>query len=474
MGYRLKEAGFNDFVILDRAEGIGGAWWSNTYPGCQCDIPSQLYSLSFAPNPRWTRTFPLQAEIQAYLRRCAEDFELISHLRLRHEVLSADWDGEQACWSINTSQGLIRARVLVGAHGGLSEPRLPDIPGRESFGGSSFHSARWDNTQDLRGKRVAVLGTGASAIQIVPSIQPLVGQLHVFQRTPPWILPHTDRATSRVERAIYSRCPALMRVPRALAYCTRELASPGFTRFPRLLTPLELRSKRHLAKQVKSRHLRRQLTPRYRIGCKRILPTNRWYPVLQQPNVEVVCEAVAEVTPEGIRTAAGRHIDLDVIIYATGFEATEPPIARLIKGERGQSLASIWDGSPRAYRNTTVPGFPNLFLISGLNTGYSSMVYMIEAQLRYVVHALEWMRKSGWEALDVKSGAFDTWNSWMERRLRRAVWSAGGCSSWYIDRNGRSTTVWPDFTWRFRWLTRQFDPDSYRSKSAGHELQRDE
>jgi cation diffusion facilitator CzcD-associated flavoprotein CzcO len=466
MGYRLKDAGMHDFVILERAADVGGTWWWNTYPGCQCDIPSHLYSFSFALNPNWTRTYPLQKEILDYLRGCAEEFGLMPHIRFGCEVTRASWNPAARRWRIDTSRGEIRARVLVAAHGSLSEPRLPVIPGRESFAGRSFHSAQWDHSVDLAGKRVAVLGTGASAIQIVPGIQPEVERLHVFQRTPPWILPHTDRAITRIERWLYRRVPPVQRIPRALAYWYRELASPAFTRDSRLLTPLELHARLHMKRQVKDAGLREKLTPTYRIGCKRILPSNKWYPAIQAHNVEVVTDRIAEITPRGILTSSGEEFELDVIIYATGFEVTDVPLSRLLVGRRGQTLDEAWRGSPQAYKNATVPGFPNLFLVPGLQTGYSSQVFMIEAQLNYVIDALGTMHDQGLEAIDVKDDAFGTWNDAVQRRMPPTVWNSGGCASWYIDRNGLNTTVWPDFTWRFRGLTRKFDLAAYEVVGA--------
>lgn len=463
MGYRLKQAGMNDFVILERAADVGGTWWWNTYPGCQCDIPSHLYSLSFAPNPDWTRTYPLQVEIKDYLRGCAEKFGLMPHIRFGHEVTRASWDDAVGRWEIDTSRGKITTRVLIGGVGGLSEPRLPDIPGRQSFEGPSFHSAQWDHSVDLTGKRVAVLGTGASAIQIVPSIQPEVERLHVFQRTPPWIMPHTDRPITRFERWLYRRVPGLQRIPRAFAYLLRECASPAFTRYPRLLAPLEWHARRHMKKQVKDPELRKKLTPNYRIGCKRILPSNKWYPALQQNNVDLVTEGIAEITSRGIRTSTDEEIEVDAIVYATGFEATDWPFARRVVGSNGKMLSTVWNGSPQAYRNTTVPGFPNFFLVPGLQTGYSSQVFMIEAQLNYVIDALRIMRDRGFEVIDVTEEVFRSWNSALRRRAQHSVWVSGGCASWYVDKNGLATTVWPDFTWRFRRLTRTFDVAAYEA-----------
>jgi cation diffusion facilitator CzcD-associated flavoprotein CzcO len=460
MGYRLKQAGIHDFVILERAEGVGGTWWWNTYPGCQCDIPSHLYSLSFALNPAWSRTYPLQEEIRDHLERTAVRLGLMPHMRFRHDVQWVRWDDELRLWHIATSRGALTARVVVGAAGTFTEPRVPNIRGRETFGGHAFHSGQWDHSVALAGKRVAVVGTGASAIQIVPSIQPDVERLYVFQRTPPWVMPHTDRPITSVERWLFERLPVLQRIPRAFAYLLRECASPAFTRHTRLLAPLEWHARRHMRRQVKDRGLRKRLLPSYRIGCKRILLSNKWYPALQEANVELVTEPISEITPRGIRTLTS-EVELDVVVYATGFAVTEVPFARRVVGRDGQTLSEVWEGSPRAHKNSTVPGFPNFFLVPGLQTGYSSQVFMIEAQLRYVVEALVAMRERGAHAIEVRPEAFRKWNDAVARRMPRTVWSSGGCVSWYLDRHGLSTPAWPDFTWKFRKETREFDLASY-------------
>jgi cation diffusion facilitator CzcD-associated flavoprotein CzcO len=463
MGYRLKQAGMHDFAILERASGVGGTWWWNTYPGCQCDIPSHLYSFSFAPNPDWTRTYPLQGEIQDYLRGCAERFGLVPHIRFGHEVTRATWDEDAARWELETAAGKLTARVLIGGQGGLSEPRMADIPGLETFAGPSFHSAQWDHSVDLRGKKVAVIGTGASAIQIVPTIQPDVERLHVFQRTPPWVVPHSDRPITGLERRLFRRFPALQRRVRRNVYWLRELLAFPMTRRPNLLKALERRAIAHMKKGIDDPELREKLTPRYRIGCKRILPSNLWYPTLAKPNVNVVTEGIAEIRPDGIVTADGALQECDVIVHATGFHVTDIPFARKVVGRGGRSLHEVWSGSPQAYKGTTVPGYPNLFFLLGPNTGlgHNSIVHMIESQIAYVVDALQAMRDRRAHAVEVRRDAFEFWNEALQKRLPPTVWNSGGCSSWYIDANGLNTTIWPDFTWRFRRLTRRFDVSAY-------------
>ena len=462
--HRMRQAEIEDFAILERAEDVGGTWWANTYPGCQCDVASHLYSFSFAPNPNWTRTYSMQPEIQAYLRRTAEQLGLIPYIRFGHEVRHSTWDDDTQVWRLDTAAGPVTARVVVGGQGGLSEPRVPDIPGRDSFAGPSFHSAAWDHTVDLAGKRVGVLGTGASAIQIVPSIQPEVGQLKVFQRTPPWVIPHTDRPTTRLERALYRRFPALQRMVRRNIYLLREWLVFPMAKKPGLLKPLERRALAHMKRAIKDPELRERLTPTYRIGCKRILPSNNWYPALAEPNVDVVTDGIAEVRPGGIVTSDGTLHELDVIVYATGFHVTDIPFAKRVTGKDGRTLDDVWSGSPQAYKGTAVPGFPNLFFLLGPNTGlgHNSIVYMIEAQIRYLVDALKTMDARDLRAVEVKQDAFRIWNDAIQRRMPPTVWNSGGCASWYIDANGRNTTIWPDWTWRFRRLTREFDIAAYQ------------
>jgi len=462
MAIRLKQAGRDNFVIFERASDLGGTWRDNTYPGCQCDVESNLYSYSFAPSPAWTRTYALQAEIWDYLRVCAERYGLGKHIRYQHEVQSATWDESAARWRIETTQGQFSADVLVAATGPLSEPSLPAIPGLDEFPGPRFHSAAWDHDVDLAGKRVAVVGTGASAIQFVPRIQPKVAQLHLFQRTPPWVLPHRDRPVRRFARALYRAVPGWQGLVRAGVYWSRELfVRPFMKPSPNSLPERLARS--HLDKQVADAALRARLTPRYAIGCKRILISNDYYPAIQKPNVELVTDGIQEVRGRSIVTAGGQEREVDVIILATGFRVTEMPFARRVTGREGRCLADQWSGSPAAYRGTAVAGFPNLFFLLGPNTGlgHTSVLVMAEAQIRYVMGCLGHLERSGMAALEVRREAQDAFNADVQLRLRDTVWNAGGCRSWYLDPTGRNTTIWPGMTWPYVRLLRRFDPAAY-------------
>lgn len=463
MAIRLRQQGMTDFVVLERAGDVGGTWRDNGYPGCACDVPSHLYSFSFELNPSWSRSFSSQQEIWAYLQRCTDSYGVRPHIRFHHEVLDAAWDHTRCRWRVRTNHGELTSDVLVTGTGALSDPSIPDIPGLKSFQGAVFHSAQWDHDYDLTGKRVAVVGTGASAVQFVPQIQPAAAELTVFQRTPPWILPRNDRDNSDLERRLYRRVPGLQRLVRSGIYWARELSVPGFTRNPRLLKVAELIARRHLRRQVPDPALRAKLTPGYTIGCKRILLSDDYLPALARSNVDVVTAGLAEVGPDWVRAADGTRKDVDAIIFGTGFHVTDMPVAARIRGRDGRTLADTWSEGAQAHRGTTVAGFPNLFMLVGPNTGlgHTSMIYMIESQVAYTVDALRYLRRSGAGAVEVRPEAQAAYNDAVQSRMERTVWSAGGCMSWYLDPQGRNTTLWPTFTWRFRRATRTFRPDEY-------------
>ncbi len=463
---RLKQEGIDDFVVLERGADVGGTWRDNTYPGAACDVPSHLYSFSFAPNPGWSRSFSPQPEILDYLRNVARDFAVPPHCRFAHEVQSARWDARRARWLLETNRGSFAARVLVTGVGALSAPKLPDIPGIESFTGTVFHSAAWDHAHDLDGERVAVIGTGASAIQFVPQIQPKVARLHLFQRTAPWIIPRWDRGFTRFERWLFRRLPAVQRLARLGIYLGRESYVAGFTVNPKLMKGAEAMARRHLRKQVSDPALRAKLTPNFTIGCKRILIANDYYPALCRPNVEVVTDRIREFRAHSVVTADGVEREIDTLVCGTGFHVTDMPFAAHILDGDGRSLAAHWAATGMAaYRGTTIAGFPNLFMMVGPNTGlgHTSMVLMIEAQASYVVDALRTMASRGLETIEVRAEVQDRYNETLQGRMQRTVWLAGGCASWYLDARGRNTTLWPGSTLAFRALTRRFDLEAYRS-----------
>ena len=469
MAIRLRQEGIEDFVVLERAGEVGGTWRDNTYPGCQCDIPSLLYSYSFAPNPAWTRLYPLQEEIQAYLRHCAQRFEVLPKIRFNAEVQDAEWDEEHSVWRLQTAQGPLTADVLVAGVGGLSEPAPPDIPGLDSFQGTTFHSAKWNHAHDLRGERVAVVGTGASAIQFVPKIQPQVEKLHVFQRTPPWVLPDPDRPMKPAERWVLRNFPPARRAARTAIYWIFELTVLGTMKDRRLVKPIEDQARRHLARQVPDPELRAKLTPNYTIGCKRILLSDTYYPALQAPNAEVVTERITEITPKGVRTADGVEREVDTIILGTGFNLHNHPAFDHVRGRGGVTLADAWKGSPRAYLGSSVAGFPNYFTLVGPNSagGFNSIVFTSEAHINYVIECLKVMDERGLAAVEVRRDVYEEWEREVEHRLRNSVWNAGGCRSWYLDENGNNNVWWPGFTWRLWQQTRRFDLANYVVRSGG-------
>lgn len=466
---RLRQAGRTRFAVLERADDVGGTWHANRYPGAQCDVPSNLYSLSFAPKPDWTHAYPEQPQIQAYLRDCAERFGVRDRIHLRTEVTGAAWDAEARRWQVETTRGSLRARFLVAAPGLLSEPCVPRIDGLETFAGPVLHTAAWDHGQDLAGLRVGLVGTGASAIQVGPRLQPLVRRLTVFQRTPPWILPHPDREIPPALQRLYARVPLTQRAARAGVWALRELLVAGMAYEPRLLKLQELAARAHLRRQVPDSELRRRLTPSYALGCKRVLLSDDWYPMLGRPNVELVTSGVTAAGPRHLVTADGREHELDALVLATGFTPTDPPLARALRGAGGTTLADAWQGSPRAYLGTTVAGFPNLFLLYGphVNLGHSSIVYMLESQIAYVLDALRVLDARGAAACDVRADAQAAFDAEVQARLRRSVWNTGGCASWYLDAHGRNSTMWPGFTWEFRRRTRRFDVDRYHLDRGG-------
>jgi cation diffusion facilitator CzcD-associated flavoprotein CzcO len=463
MAIALKQAGITDFAVLERAAEVGGTWRDNHYPGAACDVESHLYSFSFEPNPNWTRTFAGQHEILEYLKRSADKYGVYPYIRFRTSAKRARWDEREGWWDIELDDGArLTARVLVSGCGGLSRPAYPDIVGLHRFKGKTFHSARWDHDFPLDGKRVAIVGTGASAVQIVPKIAPRVARLSVYQRTPPWILPKPDRAIGPLERALFRRMPVSQALVRRLIYWRREVLALGFVTDTRLLKILETFGRRYLNQSVKDGALRDKLSPSYAMGCKRILPTNDYYPALQRPNVELITEAIQEITPDGILTKDGKERRLDAIILATGFQAAEQAAPFDIEGRDGRNLNLVWSDGAEAYLGTTVSGFPNLFLIVGPNTGlgHNSMIVMIESQIAYICAAIETMSREHLKFVDVRPGAQARYNTRIHARLANTVW-ASGCKSWYRTRSGKNTTLWPGFTFDFRRRTRRFDPGAY-------------
>ncbi|MFC4951162.1 flavin-containing monooxygenase [Pseudonocardia sp. GCM10023141] len=461
---RLVQEHRPDFVVLEKGATLGGTWRDNTYPGCACDVPSHLYSFSFAPNPNWTRLFARQPEIRAYLEQLADRFDLRSRIRFGATVTGAEWDGTR--WVVQLADGtIVNARAVVWGTGALHEPSVPEIEGLDAFTGTAFHSAQWDHGHDLRGKRVAVIGTGASAIQFVPQIQPGAASLTLFQRTPPWVLPKPDRPIPAPLRALYRLLPMAQRVARSVIYARNELLVSGFLH-PRRMRVVERFARLYLDRTFAGRpDLKAKVTPDFTIGCKRILMSNDYYAALKSPNVEVVTDRIARITATGVVTADGVEHPVDTIIFGTGFRIADSLGRLTITGRDGVKLNDVWRAGPEAFLGTTVAGFPNLFLLAGPNTGlgHSSMIFMIESQVNYVLDALRVLDVSGARAIDTRPERQARFNAELQGRLDGSVWSQGGCASWYLDENGRNHTLWPGYTFDFRRRTRAVDP-------ADHEL----
>jgi cation diffusion facilitator CzcD-associated flavoprotein CzcO len=460
---RLQRAGFGDVTIFERAADLGGTWRDNTYPGCACDIPSNLYSFSFEPNPAWTRMFPQQGEIHAYLHRVAEKYGLQQRIRFGKELAEARFDEAAGAWDLRFRDGASqRVDILVGATGPLSKPVLPNIPGLDAFEGIAFHSAQWRHDVDLAGKRVAVIGSGASAIQFLPKIAPLAARLHLFQRTPPWILPHRDRPFGPRERLLYRALPFAQRLLRWAIWLRQELLFSGFTGGKRMQQRFRRFASWTLEKQVADPALRARLTPDYAPGCKRLLISNDWYPALQRPNVEVLSEGAAKLEGRRVVGASGAAREVDVVIFATGFAATEFIAPMKIHGRGGVELSAAWRSGAATHLGISTAGFPNFFMVVGPNTGlgHNSLVFMIESQVDYIVAALLRLRRSGRRAIEVRPDVQARSYAEVQERLKKTVW-ASGCRSWYLTADGRNDTLWPGSTLDYWRRTLRFDAENY-------------
>ncbi|WP_167380242.1 flavin-containing monooxygenase [Mycobacterium scrofulaceum] len=461
---RLDKAGHHDFLVLERGDDVGGTWRDNTYPGAACDVPSHLYSYSFAPNPNWTRWLPSRAEIQDYLRGVARDAGVLDRHVFGCAVKDAAWNDGRRRWELVTDQGRLTADMVISAFGALAEPSTPNIRGINRFDGELFHSARWNHDADLSGKRVAVIGTGASAVQIVPAIADVAAHIDVYQRTAPWLLSRHERPFRRAEQRAFGWVPGLARLMRAGIYVNREVLIIGLAKVPRLMIPLELALRAKIRAEVKNPELRRKVIPDFRLGCKRMLLSNDWYPTLGRDHVELVTEGIREIDGHRIITADGVARATDAIILATGFHVTDSPMFDNIRDTEGHTLAQTYaDKGRQAYKGTTIAGFPNMFFMLGPNTalGHTSMVYMIESQLNYIVDAIGTMKARGLKTFEVRREVQDAYNDKLQRMLAASVWNSGGCASWYLDAHGNNTTLWPDFTFHFRNQTKRFDLDAY-------------
>jgi len=465
MAMKLRGAGMNSFLVIEKSEGIGGTWWENRYPGCACDIPSHLYSFSFDLNPKWSRMFAGRKEIQEYLEESVDRHGIRDRIRLKTQLREAVWDEDAGLWHATLGDGAtVDARVIVSGMGALHVPRYPEIRGIERFEGASFHSATWDSTVDLTGKDVAVIGTGASSIQFVPEIAAQAGRLRLFQRTAPWIVPKLDHAIGERWRSRFGRIPGLMRAYRTLLFWMLEIRVLGFLKKGWLRRQGEKEARKHLAAQVTDPEMRARLTPTYEFGCKRVLISNDFYPTLARENVELITEPIQEMCAHSIVTGDGIERPVDVVIYGTGFRVTDMLLGTRIVGRDGVEIHDAWKERVAAFLGITVAGFPNFFLLLGPNTGlgHNSVVLMIEAQVRYVMSCLGMMQRRGQRVMEVRETSQRRFAERIREKLAGTVWIAGGCRSWYQDqRTGESPVVWPGSVVDYRRQTRSASAGDY-------------
>jgi cation diffusion facilitator CzcD-associated flavoprotein CzcO len=459
----LKREDKADFIVLERADDVGGTWRDNVYPGAACDIPSHLYSYSFRPNPHWSSVYSKQPEIHAYLQGAARDERVTEHVAFNNDVQEARWNEAERLWEVTTQKGMWRGRALVSASGHLSDPALPEIAGIEGYKGALFHSARWDSSYDFAGQRIAVIGTGASAIQIVPELAKVAGSLTVFQRTAPYIVPRRDRPYTEAEKGMFARLPDLAQSYRNELFWSNEDRFLQRRREPGFISTVTRIAMNHLQAQVECPDLRRKLTPTYEIGCKRILISNDYFPAIQRDNVQLETGGIARFDEGGIHTRSGEYEEYDAVILATGFEATELPITNVIHGRDGRLLADDWRESPGAFACTTTNGYPNFFMMLGPNTGLGagSMVYMVETQVEYIRQALGYLRDKQ-VMIEPTVEAERAFVADVHERSQGTVWVSGGCQSWYLhEGSGRLTAIWPDFMREFRRTSGTFREEGY-------------
>lgn len=463
MAIKLKDAGLDSFIVLEKASGVGGTWRDNTYPGAACDVQSHFYSYSFEPKHDWSRKFGLQSEILGYMEHCVEKYGLADHIRFNSDIREARFDEERNEWTVTLTTGeALTANVLITATGQLNQPAWPTIPGMDRFAGKLFHSARWDHDYDFRDKRVAVIGTGASAIQFVPEIAKEVKSLYLFQRSAAWVLPKPDRPFKRWEQTLFRAAPLWDRLYRYLIYWKNESRALAFTRFSGLLELFARQARREARKQVTDPEKLKHIIPDYQIGCKRILISNDWYPAINQPNVSLITEDIDCIDEDGVVTTDGTHYPADAIICGTGFRASDFLSPMTITGRSGLTLNEAWQDGASAFKGITVSGFPNLFMLYGPNTNlaHNSIVFMLESQFRYVLDALQALKKYPGSAMDVRQDRQERFSSVVQNGLKGSVWNSG-CTSWYLDANGKNTVNWPGFTFSYRFATRQIDTADY-------------
>lgn len=466
LAIKLLQEGQGNFAVFEKSGDVGGVWRDNIYPGAACDVPSHLYSFSFEPNPEWSRTFGGQSEIHQYLQHCTDKYQLWGKIRFNAEVTAAKFDEQNHLWTLHFADGeSVRARTVVFAVGALNVPAYPNIEGLDSFQGKIMHTAEWDSDCDLRGKRVGVIGTGASAIQVVPEIQPVVESLSLYQRTAPWVMPKRDGWIPPRWRKLYARLPLLQKLHRIVQYWMFESTAPVMIKNNWMTRMGEKLGRRYLTRMIKDPVLREKVTPRYALGCKRVLLSDDYYPALTRPNVEVLTDGIARVDESGIVSRDGSHQALDVIVLATGFKVPAAGAPFSIEGLGGRLLNDDWRSGSEAYLGMTVSGYPNMLYIMGPNTGPGniSVIFYIESQLRYIMAYLRHLRERNIAALDLKAEVQREFNDALQAKMQNTTWMSG-CDSWYLTEDGKNTTLWPGYSWQYRMQSKHFDPSIYRSQ----------
>jgi cation diffusion facilitator CzcD-associated flavoprotein CzcO len=476
LGIQLKRAGFHSFTIFEKAGRPGGTWRDNTYPGAACDSPSFAYCYSFEQKTDWTRKWSGQDEILGYLDHCVEKYELGPHLRLGVEIASARFDEERSVWTLRTRSGeAVEAEVLVSGVGQLNRPSLPDIEGLDRFRGPCFHSARWDHEAVLDGKRVAVIGNAASAIQFVPEVAARAERLYVFQRSANWMLPRQDRPFTETEKRRFGRHPLLARLYRWWIWASFEARWPVFLRNEWLSRRIERVALEHIRQEIPDPELQKALVPDYPIGGKRILISDDYYQTLRQSHVELVTRGIDHLSEDAVVTSDGETIPVDAVILATGFKTTELLVPMEIEGRAGRTLQKEWEGGPRTYLGITTSGFPNFFMMYGPNTnlGHNSIIFMIECQTRYIVSCIEQILERDLATMDLRRHVMEAYDEKLQRELERTAWAATP-KSWYKNEAGRITNNWSGTTTRYWWRTRKVDVSVFEmrkrtaARPAGH------
>ena len=464
--YKMNQAGYHDYGVLEKADRVGGTWRDNNYPGCGCDVPSALYSFSFSPSHKWSHLFAKQPEILSYLEDVAAKFDLNKKIEFNNELVSAKWDQDNSLWKLETSKGLYQTKTVMFTTGPITEPSMPQVKGIETFKGEMFHSARWNHDYDLKGKRVAVIGTGASAIQFIPQVQPLAKELIVFQRTAPWVLPKADMDLNDTAKNIIKRFPVIQQTWRNSIAQILNGINFGL-RNPKTLKPVNVLSRQLLKLQIKDEQLRKDVTPNFDIGCKRLLFANNYYPALQQDNVKLIPHGLVEIDGNTVISANGERHEVDVIIWGTGFEVSHPPIGKRVYDVEGKLLADRWkDSSPEAYLGTSIEGLPNAFLVLGPNIlVYDSFIGIAEAQIGYIVDGLVKMKSQKIKQLVIKKEVIAKHNHLVQKHLKTTVFNAGGCKSYYLDANGRNFAAWPWSLKELRSRLKKMDLDHYYQAS---------